>query len=237
MPRDPKKINSFVILDFETGGLDRKEGMHAKKYPVTEFAAIAINGVTLEQIVKYDNLVKPYDNALIYDPQAAQITGISRALCEKEGIPLRDLVNDIVTVFEEANIYKTKTALPICISHNWPFDGPFLQDIFRRAKIDLSKYTRGWMDCYGNFNPHGICSIDWAKALWGDVTDNTTKYTLQAVCEKASISFYDGHRAMNDVIPLTDFVRYAITRLRSGSSDVTVGSGGEIQVHRKTFEW
>lgn len=236
MPRDPKKINSYAIIDFETGGLDRKDQLHAKKYPVTEFGGLAINGVTLEKIIQYDNLVKPYDNDLLYDKEAARITGITKELCEWEGVPLKELVEDLCTFFKEANLHNSRTALPICLSHNWPFDGPFLQDLFRRANVDLSKYVRGFKDCYGNFMPHGICSIDLAKECWGDVTDTDTKYDLTACCSRAGIEVADGHRAMNDVLPLTDLVRYFFTRSRSGSSEVKVVDGVATS-HRATFEW
>jgi DNA polymerase III epsilon subunit-like protein len=237
MARDPKKINSYIIIDFETGGLDRKEGLHAKKYPVTEFAALAINGVNLQEIIKYDNLVKPYDNSLIYDPQAATATGINRELCEAEGIPLRTLVDDIILVIEEANLYGSKTARPIFVAHNWPFDRGFLMEIFRRAGKDLSKLVNGGWDNFGNFIPQGIDTIELAKNCWAEITENTTKYNLGACCLKAGVNYVDGHRAMNDVIPTADLFRYFSTRLRSGSGDTVSVDHGNIVVHRKGFEW
>ena len=237
MPRDPKKINSFVIVDVETGGLDKKDGNHAQKVAVTEIAMLAMNGVTLQDIVKYDNLIKPYDNTLIYDPQAAQVTGIDKDLCEREGVRLREVVDDMITVLEEANVHQTKTAKPIFVAHNWPFDRGFVMEMFRRAGKDLSKYVQGGKDCFGNFIPQGIDTIDLAKQCWADITDNTTKFKLGACCLKAGVEFSDAHRAMNDVLPTADLFRYFMTRLRSGSSEVTVKEGGNISVVRKSFEW
>ncbi len=236
MARAPQKINSYIIFDFETGGLDKKEGLHSQKYPITEFGAIAINPVTLEEIIRYDNLVKPYDQKLIYDPIAANLTGITKELCEREGIPLKQLVDEICALGVEANIHKSKIAKPILVAHNGAFDKQFFQDIFRRAGVDMSKFFDGDYDHYGNFQPTVLDTIDFAKALWADITETTTKFNLAACCERAGIDLVDGHRAMNDVIPLTDFVRYVITRLRSGSS-VAI-SGGNISVkHRINFEW
>jgi DNA polymerase III epsilon subunit-like protein len=237
MARAPQKINSYIVFDFETGGLDKKEGLHSQKYPITEFAGIAINGVTLEEILRYDDLVKPYDNSLIYDPIAAQLTGITRELCEKDGIPLRKLVENICQLAEEANIHKSKIARPVLVAHNGAFDKQFFQDIFRRAEVDASKFVDGDKDHYGNFQPTVLDTIDFAKMLWADITETTTKFNLAACCERAGIDLVDGHRAMNDVIPLADFVRYVITRIRSGSGQVEV-SGGNISVkHRVNFEW
>lgn len=236
MPRDPKKINSYVIVDVETGGLDRKDGLHAQRYALTEVAVLAMNGVTFQEIVNYDNLVKPYDNNLIYDPVAAQMTGITRSLCEKDGIGLRNIVQDICLVLEEANVYKTKTAKPIFVAHNWPFEQNFLTDAFKRAGVDLSKYVSGGYDCNGNFIPKGIDTIDLAKQCWAEVTENTTKFKLGDCCAKAGIDYIDGHRAMNDVIPTADLFKYFMTRLRSGSSEVKI-EHGQISVQRKNFEW
>ncbi len=235
MPRAPQKINSFVIIDFENGGLDRKDGLHAQKYGITEFAGLAMNGVTLEEIIRYDNLIKPYDPKLIYDPQAAQITGITKEMCERDGAPVKQVVDDICQLFTEANIHNSKTAKPIIVAHNWPFDRQLLQYLFYVAGVDLSKYLSGGKDAHGNFIPDGIDTIDWCKQCWAEITDTDTKYKLQACCERAGVDFVDGHRAMNDVIPTADLFRYLITRMRSGSN-VTIKEG-HISVHRQLFEW
>lgn len=234
--RAPQKINSFVVVDFETGGLDRKDGLHSQKVAVTEFAGLAINGVTLADILRYDDLVKPYDNGLIYDPEAARATGITKEMCVKDGIPLKDLVDNVCTLFNEANVHNSKIARPILVAHNWDFDRQFLMDIFKRAKVDLSKFVAGAKDAFGNFIPKGFCTIDLAKKCWGEVTDTDTKYNLQACCVKAGVDFIDGHRAMNDVNSTADLFKYFATRLRSGSSEVKVESG-QISVHRQNFEW
>jgi len=230
MARDPKKINPIVCIDFETGGLD------CTKNPITEFAGIAIDGVSFQETLRYDDLVKPYDNALTYDPKAAQITGINREMCEKDGVPLRQLVDNICTLLDEANTHHSKTAKPIFLAHNWDFDRGFLMEIFRRANRDLSKYVDGGKDCYGNFIPTGIDTVDLAKQCWAEITDNTTKFKLGACCSRAGIDYIDGHRAMSDVIPTVDLFKYFMTRLRSGSSDVKVIEG-QVSVHRLTFQW
>lgn len=227
---EPKKINSYIIIDFETGGLD------CTKNPVMEFAGLAVHGVTLEEIVKYDNLVKPYDPKLYYDPRALQSNGLTVEMCQKDGIPLRELVKDICSLCVEANIYKTKTAKPILIAHNGDFDKNFFIDIFRRANVDMSEYLTGTFDPFGNFQPKMIDSIDWAKSCWADITDKQTNFKLASCCQRAGIELVDAHRAMNDVMPLTDLWRYFQARLRSNTSEVTI-TDGKASVHRQTFQW
>lgn len=236
MPRAPQKINNYLIFDVETGGLDKKEGLHSKKVPITEFAGIGINGVTLEEILRYENIVKPYSTDLQYQPEAAAITGLTKERCEKEGVPLRQLVDDICQLLEETNIYKSKVAKPILVSHNFVFDRQFIMDAFIRAKVDLSKYVDGAKDAYGNFVPTGIDSIHLAKMLWAETTDTDSNFRLETCVGKAGIDMADAHRAINDCIPLADLLRYVITRLRSGSSEVTVVDGKATSIRNK-FEW
>ncbi len=227
---DPKKINSFVIIDFETGGLD------CTKNPVMEFAGLAIHGTTLEKIVAYDNLVKPYDPKLYYDPNALRANGLTVDKCIKEGVSLTELVDDICDLCMEANVYKSKTAKPILIAHNGDFDKNFFIEIFRRTKKDMSQYLAGTFDPFGNFQPKMIDSIDWAKSCWAPITDTQSNFKLGTCCSKAGVEVVDAHRAMNDVIPLTDLWRYFQTRLRSNTSEVTI-TDGKASVIRQTFQW
>lgn len=236
MARAPQKINSFIVFDFETGGLDKKDRLHCQKYPVTEFAAVGLHGVTLDQIIKYENLVKPYDPKLTYDPEAAQLTGITKAMCEAEGIELGQLVEDIKQLVGETNWSNSRSARPILVGHNVGFDRHFLCDIFARCKEDLSVLFSGENDNKGNFIPDAIDTEDLAKQCWAEITDTDTKFQLKHCCERAAIEFFDGHRAINDVLPSADLLRYFSARLRSGTSDIKV-SDGRASIHRTTFEW
>lgn len=236
MPRDPKKIRSLLVIDVETGGLDKKDRHHAQLFPVTEFAGVGLDGISLEEIpYSYDNYVHPYDAALIYSEEASTVTGITRALCEEKGIPLRDLVNDIVTLITTANLHNSKSARPILVGHNVQFDINFLVDIFRRAEVDLSNLLAGERDASGNWYPHFIDTITLAQQCWGEITDTDTKFNLGACCRKAGIDHIDAHRAMNDVVATADLLRYFVARLRSGES-VTMNNG-QATVHRQKFEW
>lgn len=238
MAREPKKINSYVFIDFETSGLDKKDNLHAQRCSITEVAALAIDGTTLEEIVRYDEIIQPYNDKHEWQSMAATLTGLTKERCIREGLPLKTVVENLSQVFSEANVYNTKTAKPILIAHNWPFDRQFLQYIFEFCKIDLSKLVDGDKDAMsGNFIPNGLDTIDWAKNVHAQLTDNTTKFNMAACCERAGVQLADGHRAMNDVMALKDLFIYYSTRLRSGSSEVMVNDGKVTVNRRNSFEW
>lgn len=238
MPRDPKKINSYVFIDFETSGLDKKDGLHAQRVSVTEVAALAIDGTTLEEIVRYDEIVQPYDQKHEWQDGAAKLTGLYKPKCINEGLPIKDVVKNLCQVFNEANLHNSRVAKPILVAHNWPFDRQFLQYIFKFCEVDLSQYVDGDKDAIsGEFIPSGLDTIDWAKNLFAPLTENTTKFNLGACCERAGVQLADGHRAMHDVVALKDLFIYYSTRLRSGSSEVTVNDGVAKVNHRNRFEW
>jgi len=236
MPRDPKKIPSLIIYDWETSGLDKKDNMHCKRVAVTEFAAVVLNGSTLEEILKYENVIAPYDSSLIYQQEAANLTGLTKERCQREGITLKQLAADLEILFEEANIHKSKIYKPLLIAHNSSFDTQFLQEIADRTKLDLSKYIQGYKDPRGFFVPKHIDSIDLAKMMWREQCDTDTKFNLEACITKAGLEISDSHRALQDCIALADFVRYVLTRMSSGSSEVTIVEG-KATAHRATFQW
>lgn len=238
MSRDSSKINSYVFIDFEASGLDKKDNLHAQRCSITEVAAIAVDGVNFEEIVRYDEIIQPYNEEHEWQSGASNLTGLTKDRCIKEGLPLKTVVDNLAQVFTEANVNNSKTARPILIAHNWPFDRQFLQYIFEFCEVDLSKLVSGAKDALsGNFIPDGIDTIQWAKNVHAQLTDNTTKFNLGECCERAGVSVIDGHRAMNDVVAMKDLFIYYSLRLRSGSSNVTVNDGVAKVSPRNSFEW
>jgi DNA polymerase III epsilon subunit-like protein len=233
MAKDYSKINNIVVFDWETGGLT------CQKNPVTEFAGLIIDTVTLESIAAYDNLVKPYDPALVYEARAMEITGLSKEKCEKEGIPLKQLGEDLCQLFETANKGRGKNFKCYLIAHNSSFDIPFLQDVCRRCNIDLSKYVAGYKDCWGNFQPYSDDTIIECKKIEGPETESDWKFNLDSCCSRAGINLNDAHRAMNDVVALADLVVHNIKRMRSVGTSTHVASDGAAvgSSHRVVFPW
>lgn len=224
-----KKFNSYIVMDFETGGLD------CIKNPIIEFAAIAIKGHNYEQILAYDNIIKPYDEKLVYEPDAERIHGISKDRAFKSGVPLSQFGEDFITICQEANVENSKIAKPCLVGHNIGFDIPFLCNAAERCKIDLSKYLDGFFDHKKTFQPAYIDTIKMMKNADGGSPDAGIKFSLTECCRRFGIEITDAHHAMNDVIPTKELFIQLMTRIRStGGNTSNINSLG-IDRARKKF--
>lgn len=234
------KTNSFIVLDFETGGLDPR--LHA----ITEVAAVAIKGDTLEKIDLFSSFVKPYgkdqverDGKLVreydYDEAALKSTGITFADIES-GMDIKDVVNELLILFKKADLYPGKGALrPIAVAHNSKFDKGFLIQPFVHCKKikEFEKCLYGGTDFYGNFQPEMLDTIIVSRMAYGH-DDDMTNYKLQSCITRSGIELSDAHRAINDTLATKDMVCSFINKLRSDG-----GSGGqEVKTKfRKHFQF
>lgn len=223
-----KKINSYVIIDFETGGLS------CLKNPACEIALLGLNGVTLEEVLRYDNVIKPYDASLVYEQAAMNIHGLTAEVCERDGERLRQVMEDFCLVCTETNVYQSKICPPILVGHNVTFDIPFLEDLARRTQTDLSKYISGYTNAQGEFVPDYIDTMHQLKLADGH-KDAKIKFSLVEGVRRHAGDLADGHRAMNDVVATCDLFRAFVSKLRSSNnSSVKVNDGSGLV--RKNFK-
>jgi DNA polymerase III epsilon subunit-like protein len=215
------KINSFVFLDFETGGLD------PRRHAIMEIAAIAIKGDTLEKIDLVSTYVKPYGKDEVtregkvereygYDPEAMKSNGITFQDIEG-GVNIQEAVNLVIELCKKADLYPGKGALrPIFFAHRSAFDKGFLVQMFEFAKKtkELAKYTYGEIDFYGNYQPEMIDTISFSKFVYG-ADEDMTNFKLQSCITKAGIELNDAHKAINDTIAMKDMIASFIGKLRS----------------------
>lgn len=225
----PQEPNSFVVFDFETGGLD------SNKNPATEIALIVIDGgVGLEEICRYQELIKPYDYDLEYTEKAIKVSGVTIELVEDEGKDINEVVEKVIGVFQAANLHNPKNSpglRPVLVGHNPMFDINFLQHIFERYALSqsvgnkkkaalrgqdiLESLIKGNRDHFGNFYPEYINTWSLGK-MWFGGDGELPNYQLGTIVEKAGVELSDAHRAMNDTIATADFLRATIRNLRSG---------------------
>lgn len=236
-------------MDFETGGVDKKNQHHSKLYPVTEFAAIAIRGDDLSEIFRYDNYIKPYDDQLEYTSGAEKITGITKELVEKEGVSLNDFMNDFMEICKEANYFSSRYFKPVIVGHNLQYDINFLIDLAQRTKKDLSKVLHGgwvsnkfqysyedeilesWVDIY---QPSFIDTLIESKKVWGETS--MPKFGLTDCCNQAGIDIIQAHKAMNDVEANVELFRYLIRKSRGGDVEMKEEENNNNRF-RKTFKF
>lgn len=205
------KINPYIIIDFETGGFK------AYTNAATEIACLCITGDTLQEIGRYESYIQPY--LYEYEQKALDYTGITLDKLKNHGKPLEIVVKELAAKFDEwkKQTSNSHTKKPILVGHNVKFDIPFLQQIFKEAKIDLSKYLDGDLDFNKNFQPQYFDTLTLGKLTWGN-DETMTHYKLSDCVEKAGIGIADAHKAMNDVEATKDLLICYANRIRNNSN-------------------
>lgn len=204
------KINPYIIIDFETGGVDPKLN------PVTEFAGISINGDDFTQIASYESLFNYYSD-LEYTEGAIKATGITHEIIGTGGA-FKDVMAGIIDFFEKSKIYGASAQYkPVLVGHNLKFDIGFLHQIFSIAKKDLSKYVQGDFDYFGNFQPVYLDTMSLSRLCWGN-DETMPNYKLESCIEKAGLELNDAHRAMNDVKGTVELFTFLSRKMRSNST-------------------
>lgn len=218
------KINPYIVIDFETGGLK------GSKHAATEIACLCITGDTLQEIGRYESYIKPY--LYEYDQKALDFTGITFDKLNNLGKPLEQVVKEVASLFKEwrDKTSNTHTKKPILVGHNPKFDIPFLQQIFKEGKEDLSRLLEGDDDFHGHFYPTYIDTIHLSKLTWG-ADETMTSFKLTNCIEKSGLSINDAHKAINDVEATKELLIKFVNRLRSNSGDGEAGSKIRMRDH------
>lgn len=210
--------SNYCVLDCETGGLDRK------KNPITQFAAIILDGRTLKELDRWETFVKPYDGKVI-EKQALQHTMVSMSDINA-GISKKEFAATAKTWFAS---HQAKAKIPemgrlVMVGHNViPFDRPFLDECFAEF---------GW-SCDDYFYPGGIDTLPLAKLVWGVKGDE--KINLGACLGYAKLKLTDAHGAMNDVEGNADLLRWFMRKLRSKRSEGSSEEGAEGRPRGEEF--
>lgn len=223
--KKPQNPNNFIILDFETGGVDIQE------CALTEVAAIAIDGATLEEIDRIDLFIKPnYDEDLLYTKEALEITNISMDLLHEEGLPIEEVVAELESFLAKANTYgaKRNQMKPIMVGHNFDFDAGCLQHLFfygsnldkKKANTRMEKCMKGKVDFYGNFMPARMDTLEMMKA-WKQGEQKMMNYQLGTCTSELRIDLNGAHRAINDVEGNVALFKKQISAMRDGTGNST----------------
>lgn len=210
-----KTVTSFLVYDFETGGLK------STKNAIVEVAMVAIAGDSLKEIGRFETKIQyQYSHLLQYEDAAMKVHGITIEEL-MNGMPVKEAMQAIVSLFEEAKKHCIgKFAKPILVGHNiQDFDNDFLMALADYCKVDLSKLLTGRKDHYGNFQPASIDTLHLARMKWQD-DDTMNDFKLATAIEKSGLELSDAHRAMNDVLANKDLFVQLANEFRIDNSGV-----------------
>lgn len=206
----------FTCFDLETGGFN------PDRCAITEGAFIAYDGVTLEEVARYTDLIQPYDAQ--YDKEALESTGITMEMLERKGVPLVNFIDNVANLFNKVHgggkgKWARKTIL---VGHNIDgFDIPFLANGFAKAGADILDFV----------NEYTEDTLWMSRMKW---MGEPGKFNLTSCCERAGIELVDAHRAMNDADANAKLHKYLLRCMRSqGSANHEI----EEEKYRATFHF
>lgn len=195
--------SDYIVFDCETGGLDET------KNPITQYAAVILDGKTLKEKDRFETFIKPY-NDLIIEKQALEHTMVTMSDINS-GITLCRFVKT-VTDWWESHRAKSKVremGRLVPVGHNVTFD---LRFINYALALEGAGTTEEWM--YTNL----IDTFSLGKMAFGIEGDE--KLNLGACCERAKIKLTDAHGAMNDVEATADLFRWYMKKMRAKKGSI-----------------
>ena len=190
--------SNYIIFDCETGGLDEN------KVPMTQYAAMVLDGKTFKEIDRWESFIKPY-NDLTIEKEALERTMVSMSDINR-GLDSRTFV---ATAIEFWETYQSKSKIKemgrlVPVGHNVQFDIRFINYLLNFEK-------KGNM--FNWHHPNFIDTFPLAKLAFGIKGDE--KLNLGASCINAKIKLTDAHGAMNDVEATADLLIWYMKKLRS----------------------
>jgi len=194
--------SNYIDFDCETGGLDES------KNPITQYAAVILDGKTLKEIDRWETFVKPYAD-LVIEQEALDRTMVSMSDINS-GLNVKEFIAT-ATEFWEAHRVKTKKremGRLVPVGHNIPFDNRMLNWALNYLK---KPNVEEWMF------PNIIDTFPLAKLAFG--INGEEKINLGASCTAAKIKLTDAHGAMNDVEATADLLRWYMRKLRAKKGD------------------
>jgi len=187
--------NRIIWFDLETGGLN------PLIHPIIEIAALDNHGNTFQSLIKTDEHL---------DPKIVELTNITDELLQQNGKSHENVMKDFYQYLAGNNLppcLKTNHRTFV-IAHNGDrFDKVFLQHAFNKWNIII---------------PPSVCFIDTLR-LSRMVMPELTSHRLQSIAQRFNIDTPNAHRAMGDVLVLTQIWAKLVERFgesNNGKNDV-----------------
>lgn len=201
------KVNkNLIVLDTETSGFT------PDKNSLTQIAFIAVDSFTFEEKARYNTYIKPYDNSLIWNQQASELTGITKEKCEMEGKDLRIVLDEICQIFKSL---KVSYYIPSFVGANFQFDSMFLENVFDRIYGENSgKGKRNKL--YDYVNSSALDIQDLARQTF--INDELANFKLETIGDFIGVENRSAHDGLADVEQTLEIYKYFILRMRNGNN-------------------
>jgi len=191
-----KYNHRFIAIDTETGGIPSVKNAATISIALTEIAVVVIENESLEIIHKDSWLIAPYDSELIYHPKAAEVSGITKQMLEKEGLGIEEVYKNFKKALTSNKIGRQK---PILIMQNKKFDTPFLKNLFAIFNDNFEDYIDSVED-----------TLDWARKKFIEKPN----FKLGSIADYCGIDHTEAHRAAADTLTTAQIWIYFMECLR-----------------------
>jgi DNA polymerase III alpha subunit (gram-positive type) len=156
-----------------------------------------------------------FDNC--YNPQALEVTKISREMFEEEGLPHQEAYAEITEMIERHIMGNSK---PVIVGHNIGslprrivrgkevgpdgFDNPFMEKLFKENGGDF----------FFSINDEIIDTLKWARFKWSELPS----YSLGPCANEVGLTLKEAHRALPDTVANAKFFIKMMQHLRGEGS-------------------
>lgn len=197
--------SDYIVFDVETGGLDEN------KNPITQYAAVILDGCTLKEKDSFETFIKPYGDLQI-DQKALDMTMVTMADVNS-GVTVEQFCSVVTKWWESYRVGGKSREMGrlVPVGHNVQFDIRFINKALEIGGV--GKEITEWA------HPNHIDTFPLAKLAWGITGDE--KLNLTACCNRSKINLKDAHGAMNDVKATADLLRWYMKKLRKKSGDAS----------------
>jgi len=206
---------NFIVFDLETGGFSEH------KNPICEIAMIAIDGETLKERGRYEAIIAPYNDTLIYEPSALKVNGLTMKKIEG-GRQAKDVIKDITDFAKE---HKSGSKKPVLVGHNIgnSFINPnklrkknirgaieggdatkaskIMADSMKTEGFDIKFLSKFLMefnkDILSSFEARNVDTLWMAKNIWFNASE-MANFKLGTCCEAIGVRLSNAHSAMPD---------------------------------------
>lgn len=189
----------IAVLDTETTCLFPAYGQ------ICSLAVIYLDS-ELKEVERYKVYIK-LENGIKMDPKAEKVHGLSTSFLEKNGISLKEAVDDFLALGKK---YKRSYYTPTMCMHNATFDAMMLEAAVNKF-YPLNKNTLQ-SALYDSYNKIPLDTMELARRKW--VENEISDFKLGTCIDKIGVLNVSAHDSMGDTEVCVELLRYFLGCLK-----------------------